>query len=218
MDPERSRHDLMLPYERPYSVALGFEWQTQPGLRRSTYLAAGLLAAAAGCFVAGATWLGLLVLIVALVVTRVALGWGFSVLSATWRKTRGWKARTELGDVRARRPHAPEHDPDVLHDEFAVAVDDDGYLHTWRFRPLDARERPGNRSSRSRAARATPPRRSMRSRSTCAMPGSPPNSSSRRRNAPPSVRRRAPARRARPPAARLNWQRRRAAPPLPCAG
>ena len=143
MDPERSRHELMLPYERPYSVALSWEWRTQPGLRRSTYLAGGLSAAAAGCFVAGATWLGLLVLIIALVVTRVALGWGIGVVSATWRKTRGWKGRTELGDVRARRPHAPERDPDVLHDEFAVAVDDDGYLHTWRFRPLDARERSG---------------------------------------------------------------------------
>ena len=68
MDPERSRHDLMLPYERPYSVALSWEWRTQPGLRRATYLAAGLSAAAAGCFVAGATWLGLLVLIIALLV------------------------------------------------------------------------------------------------------------------------------------------------------
>ena len=46
-------------------------------------------------------------------------------------------------DVRARRPQAGAEDPELVHDEYAVAVGDDGRLVTWRFRPLPVREHPG---------------------------------------------------------------------------
>jgi hypothetical protein len=55
------------------------------------------------------------------------------------QRTGDWRADdAELGRVRARRPHAAEADPEVVHDEYAVAVDDGGELVTWRFTPLAA--------------------------------------------------------------------------------
>jgi hypothetical protein len=52
------------------------------------------------------------------------------------RLGRAWDEHSELGDVRARRPHAPERDRELAHDEYAVTVEDDGRLFVWRFSPL----------------------------------------------------------------------------------
>ncbi|HWT91926.1 MAG TPA: hypothetical protein VN238_02945, partial [Solirubrobacteraceae bacterium] len=52
---------------------------------------------------------------------------------------------TPLERVRARRPHAGARDPELVHDEYAVTVEDTGHLRLWRFQALlvgeDARPR-----------------------------------------------------------------------------
>lgn len=52
--------------------------------------------------------------------------------------TSAWDRPGELVEVRRRRPHAGERDPDLVHDEFAVTVEDEGEIWVWRFRPLAA--------------------------------------------------------------------------------
>jgi hypothetical protein len=94
--------------------------------------------AAAAALVDGAP--GLLVAVAALV-TAVALAWTAwttaVAVQVIRRRAADWHADPgELGRVRARRPHAAEADPDLLHDEFAVAVEDGGALVLWRFAPL----------------------------------------------------------------------------------
>ena len=57
------------------------------------------------------------------------------------KRTEEWRgAGGELSRVRARRPHAGDADPHVAHDEYAVAVSDDGRLVTFAFTPLAASE------------------------------------------------------------------------------
>ena len=57
--------------------------------------------------------------------------------TAEWRPGQG-----DLAKARRHRPHRVEADPDVAHDEYAVAVADDGRLVTFCFTPLMAGERP----------------------------------------------------------------------------
>jgi hypothetical protein len=59
-----------------------------------------------------------------------------------WRALFGRREDSELSRVRARRPHAPEADPQLAHDEYAIAVGDGGRLVMWRFTPLRADEDP----------------------------------------------------------------------------
>lgn len=52
------------------------------------------------------------------------------------KSTRRWDARSELGTVRARRPHAGDADARLVHAEYAVTVEDTGELFVWHYLPL----------------------------------------------------------------------------------
>jgi hypothetical protein len=122
------RRELMAPYEHPYRYAL-----RSPDLRVATALAAALWLSGVVILAAGEPGLGLGACLGALLGTiAIAL----SLLVTGWRMKQSWAPATELCEVRARRPHGGSEDPDVVHDEFAVTVEDDGQLVTWRFRPL----------------------------------------------------------------------------------
>jgi hypothetical protein len=75
-------------------------------------------------------------------VAAVYAGWAASKGALLVRaRTKDWRSGGgELARVRARRPHAGEADPYVAHDEYAVAVSDDGRLVTFVFTPLSAHE------------------------------------------------------------------------------
>jgi hypothetical protein len=77
--------------------------------------------------------------------TVVAVAWLFAILREGLRLQRSWRQPSELGRVRSYRPQAGAEDPDMAHDEFAVTVEDDGRLLTWRFRPLLISEHPDER-------------------------------------------------------------------------
>jgi hypothetical protein len=57
-------------------------------------------------------------------------------VATIWRLGREWDQPSELGTVRASRPHAGEIDEALAHDEFAVTVEDTGHFLIWRFTPL----------------------------------------------------------------------------------
>ena len=83
-------------------------------------------------------------LIITAAVTARALIEGVEVIrarTAEWRPGNG-----DLAKVRRNRPHAGEADLDVAHDEYAVAVSDDGRLVTLAYVPLMAGERPARSS------------------------------------------------------------------------
>ena len=59
------------------------------------------------------------------------------------RRIADWRPREgDLARARRHRPHAGERARDLAHDEYAVAVADDGRLVTFRYSPLMAGERP----------------------------------------------------------------------------
>jgi hypothetical protein len=144
MDEERShgRRELMVPYERPYRHVVAHTWRHQRELRLATALSVVLWIGGAVGVAAGVELLGLTAGLGAMIGTLTAAAWIGAVLREGWRLTRSWRQRSELGTVRAHRPQAGTEDPDVAHDEFAVTVEEDGRLVTWRFRPLLVSEHP----------------------------------------------------------------------------
>lgn len=135
-----TREQIELPYRHPYRYWMPHAWR----------LCAGNYTAATGGTIAGA-------LATAGVVMDAtpAVGMAAAILAATlgvlgywmgkgalivWRRSSGWDRPSELGRVRAQRPHASERDPEVSHDEFAVTVEESGELWIWRFRPLPIHE------------------------------------------------------------------------------
>jgi hypothetical protein len=145
MAEERShgRRELMVPYERPYRHVVAHTWRHQPELRLATGLAIVLGIGGVAGVAAGVELLGLTAGLGAMIGTIVAVAWLVAILRTGWRLTRAWRRRTELATVRAHRPQAGSEDPHVAHAEFAVTVEDDGRLVTWRFRPLPVSEHPG---------------------------------------------------------------------------
>lgn len=141
-DRSHGRRELMVPYEHPYRHALLATWRHQPELRGATVLAVVLWFAGAVGVQGGVELLGLVAGLGAMLGTFVVIAWLVAILRAGWRLTRSWNQPTELADVRAHRPQAGSEDPDVAHDEFAVTVEEDGRLVTWRFRPLLVSEHP----------------------------------------------------------------------------
>jgi hypothetical protein len=139
-----ARGELMAPYEHPYRHALAETWRHQAELRRATTLAVVLWPAGAVGAAAGVELLGLLAGLGATIATVVVVLWLIALLRMGWRLTRSWRPTTELAAVRANRPQAGGEDPDVAHDEFAVTVEEDGRLVTWRFRPLSTSQRPAD--------------------------------------------------------------------------
>jgi hypothetical protein len=71
-------------------------------------------------------------------VTRDELLATYGRLTLPWRRRRA--DDPELGRVRARRPHAYDADPQLVHDEYAIAVGEGGRLVMWRFTPLGAED------------------------------------------------------------------------------
>ena len=135
-----SRHELMGPYEHPYRYALRRTWRQDREPRIAAGLVVALVVTGEVGALSGADGLGALVG-VALLPAIVVMLWVAAVARMVLRETREWDSPTELSEVRARRWHAGSKDPVLAHDEFAVTVEDDGHLVTWRFRPLRVSER-----------------------------------------------------------------------------
>jgi hypothetical protein len=146
MDEERShgRRELMVPYERPYRHVVAHTWRHQPELRLATALSVVLWVGGAVGVAAGVPLLGLTAGLGAMIGTLTTAAWVGAVLREGRRLTRSWRQRSELATVRAHRPQAGTEDPDIAHDEFAVTVEEDGRLVTWRFRPLPVDEHPSD--------------------------------------------------------------------------
>ncbi len=127
-----------------------------------------LWAAGAAGVAAGEELLGLLGGLGAMLLTIVVVLWVIAIVRTGFRMLAGWRRETELAAVRAHRPQAGTEDPDLLHDEFAVVVSEDGHLVTWRFRAaarLRAARRPGDRGLRPAPLRGLARRGDRRSTS-----------------------------------------------------
>jgi hypothetical protein len=91
--------------------------------------------------------------------------WAVQAAIVVRRLTRGWDERSELGTIRARRPHAADEASDVAHDQYTVSVEDDGALLIWRYIPLAVTDRvphghllvPGRPSFAAVAVESRPP-------------------------------------------------------------
>ena len=130
------REELERPYRHPYRVMVGGTAR-EPAFRQAVARLAilpAVLTALVGLADPGAA------LPTAAVAAAFVLLCALLLLARTTLQvhaiTRRWDARTELEDVRRRRPHAAEADPGTAHHEFAVTVEDDGVLAVWRLRPL----------------------------------------------------------------------------------
>lgn len=144
MDEPLLRADLLAGYERPYARWLPVAYRAnnvpQAATASGVMVAASIVTAIALRSGAPGSLLVLTALVVALSVIWTA--WvtvvGAQVIR---RRITDWTpVDSGLARVRARRAHAGAADREVVHDEFAVAVDDAGHLVTWRFRPLPANE------------------------------------------------------------------------------
>jgi hypothetical protein len=130
------RHELEAPYRHPYRLAAAEAWRSTPALRGQAKLAGALVVTGT----AGA--LTLEPLLVMLVAVGLLLGLfdllalGTWTLSGALQRLRHWRQKSELRAVREHRPHAGDADAELAHHEFAVSAEDDGWLLTWRFRPL----------------------------------------------------------------------------------
>ena len=126
----------MAPYRRPFRHVLAVTWRGSRQMRHASVLAV-------------LSWLGVIAWRrrrLGRAARRVrhrrdlssiaALQWLATIGHARRGCKRTWRGRTELGTVRRGRPQAGGEDPDLVHDEFAVSVEDEGFLVTWRFRPL----------------------------------------------------------------------------------
>ena len=138
-----ARTELMAAYRQPFRHTAVQTWRNQPELRRATALAAVLWLGGTAAVAAGANALLLLLAGVgAMFGTVVVVLWVVAILRAGWRQAQAGRETSEFAAIRAHRPQAGTEDPTVMHDEFAVAVDEDGHLVTWRFRPLRVSEEP----------------------------------------------------------------------------
>src|SRR4051812_43178587 len=145
MDEPVRRDELLAGYQRPYVRWLPVAWR----MNSVPQLAIAALMVDVAAVVAQLVLIDGVpdpLLVLAALVTLVAVVWSvwttIVAVQVIRERTRRWKAGdTELERVRVRRTHAPEADQGVAHDEFAVAVEDEGDLVTWRFSPLAADER-----------------------------------------------------------------------------
>jgi hypothetical protein len=135
-----TRAELLAPYEHPYR-----EWlpAAVSRTRARRTLATGILATVVTAlpllFGASSGWAALPVVFLLATLVGCVMDAVPAVL-AVRERTRGWDEAGELARVRAGRPHAAERDPRLVHDEFAVTVEDSGRLFVWRFVPLAAAE------------------------------------------------------------------------------
>jgi len=131
-----TRADLLVPYEHPYRHWLPRIWEIAH-LRR-TSIAGGAVAGACGTawlVTGGAGW-GILAVVVAMILLLVTAVWTAGAAAIVARHVRAWDRPGELERVRAGRPHAADRDPTLVHDEYAVTVEETGDLFLWRFETL----------------------------------------------------------------------------------
>jgi hypothetical protein len=136
------RSELLTTYAHPYRRWLPIVLRGY-GVQRVAALAVAL--AVVGGIVKATTEFGDGLLVLGFSALVVALGY------ALWATLKGvrivrdhteeWRGRGgDLARARARRPHAGDADPEAAHDEYAVAVSDDGRLVTFAYTPLAAHE------------------------------------------------------------------------------
>jgi hypothetical protein len=137
------RQELEAPYRHPFRLAGGHAWRTIPTLRSETLVATALIVGGGIGAAAIDVILLLTVAVGLLLAVFVALTWSFFTVSGGLMLTRAWREESDLRDALERRPHAGAEDPDLVHDRFAVTVEDEGWLCTWRMRPLRFDEQSG---------------------------------------------------------------------------
>jgi hypothetical protein len=142
-----TRAELLDGYERPYRRWLPLalkQHHVHRWLAADAVLIAlwwiGALADTTALTVVAGLFTVLALLLTAAIATRAAT----DGVEAIRKRTAEWRTgQGELAKVRRSRPHAGEADTGVAHDEYAVAVSDDGRLVTYLYTPLMAGERPG---------------------------------------------------------------------------
>ena len=141
-----TREELLDSYARPYR-----RWLPLVLKDHSVHILAGTTALLAAGWAAGELTGSLGVTVVLGPVS--AVGAILTVITALYalavgsilirRRTAEWRPREgDLARARRRRPHAGEAAHDLAHDEYAVAVADDGRMVTFHYTPLMAGERP----------------------------------------------------------------------------
>jgi hypothetical protein len=136
------RAELMAPYRHPARFCGREVWRGSGEVRFVTAVGAGATVAGVVGLALGEVLLTLLLVVGAFALLSAGAMWGYLTAGETLRLVRAWRRRTELRDVLEKRPHAGSEDPDLVHDLFAVTVEDDGWLYTWRYRPLAWDEQP----------------------------------------------------------------------------
>jgi hypothetical protein len=142
-DVPAQRAELMAPYRHPWRHV------SREVLRQRTEVrgvgAIGVVASGVGVvgLATGTTLMALWIVAGIFALICAAVMWGYVTAEATLPLLRAWRQRSVLRDVLDQRPHAGSEDPDLVHDLFAVTVEDDGWLYTWRYRPLRWDEEPG---------------------------------------------------------------------------
>jgi len=138
------RAALERPYQHPFRHSAAAIWRVQPRLRAQLALS-GILIAGGGLGAVAVSPILLLTVAVGVMLLLFALGaWTWLSVSAGLGLVRRTRQKSELRSVLEARPHAGAQDPDVAHELFAVTAEDDGWLATWRFRPLRLHEQPGD--------------------------------------------------------------------------
>jgi hypothetical protein len=142
-DEVQERAELMAPYRHPARYCGREVWRHVREVRYGVVLGGVSTVAGGVGFVAGSILLGLLLVVGVLVLLYMGGAWAYLTARETIKLLRAWRQRSVLRDVLEKRPHAGSEDPDLVHDLFAVTVEDDGWLYTWRYRPLAWDEHPG---------------------------------------------------------------------------
>jgi hypothetical protein len=119
-------------------------WRALPRVRLQAALAAVLIVGGGIGTALGSPLLALTVAVGMLVALLALVTWSLPTVSGGLALQRAWRQKSELRAVREARPHAGDADPDVVHDEYAVTAEDDGWLLTWRFRALSLGEHAGD--------------------------------------------------------------------------
>lgn len=130
------RAELMWPYRHPVRLAGRATWKTSSEVRFTTFLGGAATAVGVAGYLAGAMLLMILGVAGVFGLLAAAFMWVYLTSIESVQLIRAWRQKSELRDVLDRRPQAGSEDPDLVHDLYAVTVQDDGWLYTWRYRPL----------------------------------------------------------------------------------
>lgn len=135
----RTRAALERPYREPYRTWVPVGWK-KDRVPLTTALGGAAAVAGLGAGIVDPGGFGPLYVVLGILLLVVALfraaGSAAVTGAAVRRITATWDVDTPLERVRAKRAHAGARDPELLHDEYAVTVEDTGHLLLWRFRAL----------------------------------------------------------------------------------